>query len=143
LGGTRFWDAATGTLQRQEDGVLSNGRLTEADLGPLRAHSASGWVRGVSPDEERFADGIGSALTIRNRQTNEIDRILCSLTDGHGLTFTPDGRWTGDTSAAETPVYIVQHADRQENLTAERFEVRYGKGRRLGEVKSQNPERLD
>jgi len=126
--GVRYWSAEQGKLLRQEDASLHELSRHETRLGPARCTSVSPQFRDIAPDGRRLiADVGGSVAAIQNIQSEEIELFLCPLSGSNWLAINArNGHLTGEYSPTETPVYVVQVGERQENLAPDEFAARFG-----------------
>lgn len=122
--GIRFWKVPEGQLARQQVGSLVQSVAVANGLGSVGLTNSSVQLRVRSPDGKRMVTRIGSSFGIKNLESGQIEKLLCPMLGEFGLTISPQGHGKGRTSSQETLIYVVQHADRQDNLTAEQFEER-------------------
>ncbi len=136
--GIFHWQVPEGRLLKQTKGNLWESHVTMTDLGPAGSTCANHRLRGLSPSGTRLVTRLGAAKSIKNLKSGEIELIFCSLAEGNWLVINPQtGHFAGEFPTHETPVYVVQFGDRQENLTPAAFAARFGRKNRPELVRSE------
>jgi serine/threonine protein kinase/WD40 repeat protein len=123
--GVRTWQVPEGRLLAQDEGDLIGYRARLPSAGPVACCVASGTLRDIAPDGQHRVTRRGGACFVEDLASGLVERVLCPLASDGSLAVDPDGHWSGRPGANETPVYVIQHQDRQENLTPEQFQRQF------------------